>query len=64
MIEDDETDPSVPLADGVLANEGVVDHSREERASDVARTGDGAQESLAEQVAELADLDFSKEDGG
>jgi hypothetical protein len=55
MTESNENDANVPLVDGVLANEGVVDHSRDERDSEDAGGEDGNDESSAEQAAESAD---------
>jgi hypothetical protein len=64
MTERNENDANVPLVDGVLANEGVVDHSRDELDSDDAGGEDANEESSAEQAAEPAEPMLSKDVGG
>jgi hypothetical protein len=62
--ENDENDASVPLVDGVLANEGVVDHSRDEPDPEDAEGEDAGEESAPAQAAEDPDPTFSKDVGG
>jgi hypothetical protein len=77
VTENDENDRDLPLVDGVLANEGVVDQSRhpadeslggEEDELVGELPGDAEREqgqgSMAHEVEELAELDFTKDTEG
>jgi hypothetical protein len=64
MPDNNENDANVPLVDGVLANEGVVDHSRDELGSEDAKGEDAAEQSDVEPDSDLADPMSSKDVGG